>query len=114
MNRGRVPRGPADNARHFLSPLGRTSLAPEVSMATRIPAANSGIPLPQIQAQLDALVNADGFTTMIIYGEDAGAMAAIPVCDLRAAAIPMRQVIWCPDPSVLSAQQIPAYFAPGA
>jgi hypothetical protein len=67
--------------------------------------------IEEAQRKLDGAI-ADPLTVvLIVYGEGAQTERALEVCAARASVKPaIRRVVWCPDPSVLSASQKRDYF----
>ena len=65
----------------------------------------------EAQIRLQSAIDAEFTVLMIIYGEGPDIERVIEVCDGRALAKPaIRRVVWCPDPTVLSADQKKNYF----
>lgn len=61
----------------------------------------------QLQTLIDDVLN----VVMVVYGEGTDIDRVIEVVVGRATAKPqIRRVVWCPDPTVLSAQQKKNYF----
>jgi hypothetical protein len=65
---------------------------------------------PTAQAQLQTIIDDPLTVVVIVYGEGVDVERAIEIAVGRATAKPeVRRVVWCPDPSVLSADQAKRY-----